>query len=171
MRLSPNLPYVLTGTFVLSPGRRLLFFPGGEAIIETDEISSRFNQTRLDHVTLDLPDQKDRNASHVAVFDVPAKESRGFQFRTIPPKNLMIPWFSFLTTSLDGFHLFPAKLCVTFPPVRPDIEKFGNEIVKLCRFVIGVLPPINLDLESFIEIDVWVGRGSNWMNLNSRPFA
>jgi hypothetical protein len=72
----PGAPYVI-GAFGLTPGDRLLFFPGASTVIRTDDPNAEFNGHRLDHVTLDPADIDSAHASHVAVFAPKGKKSRG----------------------------------------------------------------------------------------------
>jgi hypothetical protein len=108
--------YKLLGSFVHSPGDRLLFFPGAEAVVVPGEQDERFDEKRIDHLTLDPPDAKGRHRSHVAVFGIPGKESRGVDYSTKPPEGLLVPWFTLVCDTLAGFEILPRELKVTFPP-------------------------------------------------------
>jgi hypothetical protein len=168
------------GTFVHSPppGDRILFFPGGTMHISTapfdelttDEPMSSFDDKRLDHLTLDPPDSRGRHQSHVAVFGLPMKGSRGLGYRTTPPPGLLIPWFTLLTPSLEEFEFLPEKLIVTFPPLRPDLSEFAKEFMRGPKLAHAPAPTASTTRTVF-QFDVWAGRGLGWKQLGSRSLA
>jgi hypothetical protein len=83
----------------------------------------------------------------------------------------MAPWFSLLTPNLEGFFRLPERLSVQFPRLRPDLKKFGNELVQTGGFVFAPLPTL-LDLSrNYFQFDVWIGRGKAWEKLASRALA
>lgn len=161
--------FKLIGSFVHSPGDRLLFFPGAEVLVIPGKQDERFNEKRIDHLTLDPPDVKGRHKSHVAVFGIPGKDSRGINYSTKPPEGLLVPWFTLVSDTLAGFETLPSELRVTFPPPRPDVQSFGQELLGGIGFQAMPLPtgvgP------NFFQLDVWAGRGREWKGLGARPLA
>lgn len=160
--------YKVIGSFVHSRGGRLLFFPGAEAVVVSGEQDKRFDGKRIDHMTLDPPDAKGRHRSHVAVFGIPEK-SRGIDYRTKPPEGLLVPWFTQVCDTLAGFETLPCELKVTFPPPRPDVERFGQDLLGGSGFQSMPLP--SGASPSFFQLDVWAGRGRGWKAQGARPLA
>jgi hypothetical protein len=88
----------------------------------------------------------------------------------VPPPDTMIPWFSLLTPSLDNFPFLPKRLSVTFPPPRPDVDNFGNQLLTSAGLTVAPLPEAH-GSPNFLQVDFWVGRGAAWKSLKTRPLA
>jgi hypothetical protein len=129
----------------------------------------KFDEKRIDHLTLDPPHAKGSYRSHVAVFGLPKKDSRGISYSTKPPPGLLVPWFALVADTLAGVTILPSLLTVTFPPPRPDIERFGGELLR--GLGLKYMPlPIGAN-SSFFQLDVWAGRGHGWKGQGARPLA
>jgi len=166
----PTLPYTIVGTCVKTPKGHVLFFPGAAIAIETDDPTARFNGKRLDHITADPP-RTAKPSSHVAVQDLPYDESRGLNYRSAPPPEHMVPWFSFLLPNLAGFAELPAQLRVRFPPPPGNVDDFGQRLLADGGFDRVPLPPVAGPGPTYVQFDVWLGRGSHWKTLRVRPLS
>jgi hypothetical protein len=120
----------------------------------TDESKSPFDDKQLDRLALDPPDPKGRHRSHVAVFGLPIEDSRGLGWRTTPPPGFLVPWFTLLAHDLDEFELLPEKLIVQFPPLRPDLSEFANELMRGPHLAHAPAPPASTT-HTFFQFDVW----------------
>lgn len=170
LRDHPELAPLVIGTLLHSAGNRLIFFPGTQIFLVTEGAAGRFHEKELDHLTLDPPRPDGTSVSHAAVFGLPKKKSRGIKYRTRPPAGSPIPWFSLLTPALLCFQRLPRKLSVSFPPPRPDVHQFGNDLFKRgWRLSIGHTPQSPDGRTRYLQIDFWVGREENWQRLRTRP--
>jgi hypothetical protein len=151
------------GSFVHTPGDRLLYFPGAAVSIHAD--GEQLARSHMDHITLDPPTPKGRHRSHVAL----SEGSRGNKYGSRPPQGHLQPWFSLLTPNLDNFTTMPAELRVSFPPPRPDVQNFARDLLKGPGLRVIPLPPGGPD--AFLQMDVWVGRVSDWQSLRARPLS
>jgi hypothetical protein len=104
-------PRLILGTFVRTRRDRILFFPGGTAIVSTDDPTAKFYARHLGHITLD-PQRTQTSASHFASRGLPPKHSRGLEYRTTPPPGHMVPWFSLLLPDLEGLSVLPKTLSI-----------------------------------------------------------
>lgn len=168
----PSLTPTIVGSFVNTPKGRVLFFPGASIAIETDDPTARFNGKRLDHITADPP-SRGKSASHVAVRDLPHDESRGINYRSVPPPEHMIPWFSLLIPDFEGFSEAPARLIVRFPcpPRISDIQLFGQRLLADGGTVSLPVPISTYSDQTYLQFDVWLGRGAEWKTLRVRPLS
>jgi hypothetical protein len=151
------------GSFVHTPGDRLLYFPGAAVSIERD--GRDVSGSRMDHLTLDPPTPKGRHSSHVAL----SEGARGNKYGSRPPHGHLMPWFSLLTPNLDQFPTMPAELKVSFPPPRPDVQSFGRDLLngpglRVIRLAQGAA-------DKFFQMDVWVGRVHDWQLLRAHPLS
>lgn len=163
---------LVIGTLVHTVGDRILFFPASPTEVTGGSRpgDARFGGTQLDHVTLDPPDAQGRYSSHMAVRGTPQHPSRGLRYRTRAPLGSMLPWFTLLHQSLDSFPLLPRLLLLHFPQIRPDLERFAEEVMHTRGMVATRVPEPNAE-PSFCQIEFWVGRGTAWQALNSRLLA
>ena len=151
------------GSFVHSPGDRLLFFAGASILVSCDR--SNLQPGRLDHLTLDPPTPKGTQKSHVALLD----GVRGSKYTSRPPDGHLFPWFTLLAPTLGDFAELPAELSTTFAPPRPDVLGFAHDLIRGPGLALAPLPTGCSD--SFLQLDVWVGRTKDWRSLSSRPLA
>jgi hypothetical protein len=151
------------GSFVHTPGDRLLYFPGGVVDIHAD--GKQLSRNRMDHLTLDPPTPKGRHNSHVAL----SEGSRGDKYGSRPPHGHLQPWFSLLTPTIDNFTIMPAELRVSFPPPRPDVQSFARDLLKGPG--LRVIPLAPGGPHTFFQMDVWVGRVSDWQSQRVRPLS
>ena len=165
-----DLAPIVVGTFVHTPGNRLLFFPGGSTKITTDDPHDQFSGKRLDHITLDPSVKPGRHASHVAVLGLTHEKSRGLNYTTRPPAGYGVPWFSLLVPDLRGYHQLPKQLKIHFPRSRPDGSRFGEQL--LSNGGLGFVPlPSHPGSPSYIQFDIWAGRGAGWERLGDKPLS
>jgi len=167
---SEGAPHVI-GAFALSPGGRIIFFPGGSSIISTDDPNAHFTEHRLDHIALDPSDLNSPHASHVAIYADPGENSRGLNYRSSRPADHLFPWMSLLLPNLDGLPTLPRILRVTFAPPRPDLERFGNQILEDGGLAWVPAPEAATEGEYYLQFDVWVGRGREWERGKARVIA
>ena len=158
----------ILGTFVFSVGGRLLFFPGGSAVLE--EGRGDFDSLRVDHLTLDPPNSKGRYRSHIAVFAPKGKKSRGIGYSACPPKGHLLPWFSLLAPTLDEFETLPKRLEVTFRPPRPDVKGFAADLFSGTPIEMAPMPATDFRT-TFFQLDIWAGLTRAWRDQRSRPIA
>ena len=128
---STQVSHVL-GTFMHTskPGDRVLFFPGGRFWL--DDVGgwpARFVGKQVNHVTLDPPGKPRAHSSHIALYDLPKKESRGLGFTTKVRGGYLIPWFSLLVPKVSFFKPLPALLDVRFQSVRTDWDRFSQRLL------------------------------------------
>jgi hypothetical protein len=162
--------YTIIGTFTKTPNNRVLFFPGADIAIDTGDPTSRFNGTRLDHITSDPP-RNQKYSSHVAVYGLSDNKSRGLNHRSKPPKDHMWPWFSLLIPNLNDFPHLPRRLIIQFTKPSGDLIEFGQRVISNGGLSIVALPSENNPSHRFIQFDVWIGRQENWQMLKVRPIA
>jgi hypothetical protein len=163
-----GVPPLILGTFVRTPRDRVLFFPGGKSVLITDDPTVKFYARHLDHITLD-PHRTATAAFHVASRGFPPEQSRGLEYRTTPPPGQMVYWFSLLLPSLEGLSVFPNALSITFPPPRGNIDEFCARLMDDGGYSeMDLLAPPE-GAASFLQFDIWVGRGIGWRDLGSHP--
>jgi len=167
----PSALRLVIGTFVYTLGDRVLYFPGGFVTLDTDSPAKRFNGTRLDHLTCDPP-VGSKFTSHVAVYGLPKKKSRGLSYSSFPPSGYMFPWFSLVIPNTRGFCILPARLAVEFQAPKSDVlRRFEHLTRELDGYELTPLPPTKGTGPSYIQFDVWIGRGKKWRELQRRPLA
>lgn len=158
----------ILGTFVLSVGGRLLFFPGGSAVVEGG--GGDFESLRVDHVTLDPPNRKGRYRSHIAVFAPKAKRSRGIGYTAYPPAEHLLPWFSLLAPTLDGFESLPHRLEVKFRPARSDVKGFAADLFGGTPITMAPMPTADFT-KTFFQLDIWADLTRGWRERRSKPLS
>ena len=161
---------VVAGVFAHTPGDRLLFFLGSSIEIETDHPWAHFDGARLDHMTLDPLTKVGKYSSHVAVQGLPAHESRGSRHTANPPSGYMVPWFSLLVPHIQGFPKMPKTLSIQFQSPRPDLARFGKQLIGEPRMALVPLPR-SANRPSYVQFDVWAGRGSAWQAAQVKVIA
>jgi hypothetical protein len=166
----PDLAPIVIGTFVHTPGNRFLFFPGSSTILADDHEEVRFAGKRLEHLTLDPPGKPGKHSSHVAVSGSPPKQSRGIRYTTTPPSDFMVPWFTLVAPDLRGFQRLPHQLHIHFSPPRPDVSRFGKQLLSAGGSTSVPLPP-PAGNPNYFQFDVWAGRGGDWQNTQENPLS
>lgn len=112
-----------------------------------------------------------KSSSHVAVQALPHDESRGLNYRSAPPPEHMFPWFSLLAPDVTGFTELPGQLVVRFPPPPGDLHEFGERLLADSNLGIVPLPSATGPGPTYVQFDVWLGRGPDWKTLQVRPLA
>ena len=166
----PDLAPIVVGTFVYTPGDRFLFFPGSSTVLAADHSEAPFAGKRLEHLTLDPPGKPGKHSSHVAVAGSPHKQSRGIRYTTTPPSDFMVPWFSLVVSNLRGFHRLPRQLHIHFPPPRPDVTRFGEQLLAAGGSTSVPLPP-PAGNPNYLQFDIWAGRGVHWREAREKPLS
>lgn len=165
----PKLPPIVVGTFVHTPGDRVLFCPGADFKITTSDPTSALNEKTLDHVTLEGPNNQGKYSSHFAVLAL--DKSPGSRYKSAPIAGYMLSWFSLITPNLDGFWRMPQRLIIEFPPPRPDVRRFAKDFGGLGHSNICPLPPDPKVESSYFKFDISVARGDQWRELTSQVFG
>lgn len=165
---SGGLPQVL-GSFARTTGGRLLFFPGAETLVTRPNREGE--EVRLDHLTLDAPSrQAEVERRHVTV-RLESGERDHFPEETITfPRDHLVPWFSLLATTLDGFLELPRRVVVRFDPSTDDVDTFGKHLKQWGGAALIALDDL-FSAGTFVQFDFWVGRESTWRAKKSRPLA
>lgn len=161
---------IVVGTFVETPKRRFLYFPGAEIEVSTGTQNTPFENYPLDHLTLDPPNKSDYYRCHIAVRKLPEKQSRGLDYRAPISAGFLFPWFSLLVPGLDGFAALPAHLYVEFPSPRRDLQTYGDQLMANGGMIHLPLPQSPPDIH-YIQFDVWVGYGQDWRARRAQPLA
>lgn len=164
----------VAGVLVHTPGDRLLFCPGTDTTVTNPPENlavPRFAGQVVEHITLDPPGDFDRHRSHVTFHGMSEKDRRGLQFTTTAPPNGLAPWFTLLLPSLEHLLALPHELAITFPPPRQEVKRFirgfGSGGVSAASVPPSVAEP------SFLQLDIWAGRGDDWKEKSARvlPWA
>jgi hypothetical protein len=163
-----SAPFII-GTFVETPNGRLLYFPGAQIEIAEASGTTRFDDARLDHLTLDSP-KGSRYSSHIAVRDLPEERSRGLSYTALLTPGFLFPWFSLLVPSLDGFSVLPSRLYVEFPPPHPDLHRYADHLMANGG-VVQIRLPSTRQYPAYYQFDVWVGHGTDWRTRRAQVLA
>lgn len=160
------------GSFVHTPGNRLLFFPGGAIMFGRLDPSSKLAGKRIDHLTLDMPD-RGRWKSHVTMCGSPTnskRQDRGLNCRGKRMSGQMFHWFSICASDLSIFEELPEQIALSFEAPRPDVGRFCEQALGNYRGHSTVtLPKAHGGSKTFTQIEFWVGNGSSWQDLAAAP--
>ncbi len=153
-----------------TPGDRFLFFPAAPLEVSAQQRGTRFSEpTLMDHLTLDPPRKAGAHKSHVAAG--PPSGARGLTRTTKPPPGTLVPWFSLLVPDLDPFPRLPGEMIVRFDAPHAEEKGFQQFADRLVRAgggtVVLPLPPAAAG-SSFVQLDMWAGRGEGWRGMASR---
>jgi hypothetical protein len=169
-----QLPPRVFGTFVRTLRGRVLFFPAvGTRVVAGFRGSTQYSGKLVDHLTLE-PERGSVHSSHLAVIAAGLDErTRGekFSFRLSEPQNLAY-WFSILTPDLASHPRLPALVRARFSSGKRSVADIAPLLAS--RFRTASVPmPALVRQPSFLQLDVWVGRGdvTCWRQLKVVPYS
>jgi hypothetical protein len=83
----------------------------------------------------------------------------------------LFPWLSILVPDLDGFFRLPRILRATFAPPRSDVKRFAEQVLANGGASVVPAPELKGAGTSYLQFDVWVGKGQEWEAGKARVVA